>query len=70
MKELTEQEKVLAGKLYDSGYGVLEIEKAIYGRRESNEHFYLLTLISKELGSRVTLDGEGHSGEKGKWKSV
>lgn len=59
MKKLTDNEKILAGKLWDTGNGINVIATVIDDkRREMNMH-YLAEQVAEELANRVGIAGEG-----------
>lgn len=59
MKKLTDNEKILAGKLWDTGNGINVIATVIdIKRREMNMH-YLAEQVAEELANRVGIAGEG-----------
>lgn len=59
MKELTGNEKVIVGRLWDDGYGLNEIAAIITKKRDDMNMYYLTRQVAEELSSRVGIGGEG-----------
>ncbi len=59
MKELTGNEKIIVGELWDAGHGINAITIVIDDKRKDMNMHYLAEQIAKELASRVGIAGEG-----------
>lgn len=59
MKELTDTEKVLVGKLWDSGLGINTIAICIIDKRNDMNTYYMANMVEAELTGRVAYDDEG-----------
>ena len=59
MKELTNEEKILVGKLWDSGLGINSIAIFIIDKRNDMNTYYMCNLIAEELTGRVSFSDEG-----------
>jgi hypothetical protein len=59
MKELTENEKITVGKLWDVGYSISAIAIVIDAKRRDMDMYYLTEQVAEELANRVGIAGEG-----------
>lgn len=59
MKELTNEEKILIGKLWDAGYGINGVAIKISDKRKDMDMYYLAREIGIELIGRVSIYDQG-----------
>lgn len=59
MKELTGNEKVIVGNLWDVGHSLNEIAAVITKKRYDMDMYYLTKQVAEELHGRVGIAGEG-----------
>jgi hypothetical protein len=59
MKELTNEEKVLIGRLWDSGLGINSIAIFIIDKRNEMDTHYMASMVASELTGRVAYEDEG-----------
>jgi hypothetical protein len=59
MKELTNEEKALVGKLWDSGMGINSIAIFIIDKRNDMDTHYMANMVAGELTGRVSFHDEG-----------
>lgn len=59
MKELTENERIIVGELWNAGHGINAITIFIDDKRKNMNMHYLAEQIAEELANRVGIAGEG-----------